>query len=295
MNFKPEFSLGICIPVWNRGPIFAIAFKSLMSQLEGIRSTIWIFDNGSDQETKDIIHSITGNERHEVHKVFLPKNMGIPYVANVFARAIQENCDYVGYQSPQYIMLMDADAYFKEPVIDLLSVFTTNYGVGMVSGHDSIEHAAVKEGVWLINNKDIKIREKTNERMLTMVMRKEEFLLNYPFPHYRNRDVDWEITQWNPNSLLKRNRKLVVFPGYVLHLGINISTWDSSGHQVENPEEMEEVRKILEAGGLILPEEIIPGVEVNADITVNRDIEVNTDIGVNADIENSVQGETKDR
>jgi glycosyltransferase involved in cell wall biosynthesis len=274
MNLKPEFSLGICIPVWNRGPIFAIAFESLMRQLAGIRSSIWIFDNGSDQETKDIIHTIAGNESQVVHKVFFPENMGIPYVANVFAKVIQEDCDYVGYHSPQYVMMMDADAYFKEPIIDLLSVFTIHYGVGLVSGHDSIEHATVKEDIWPINNRQITIREKTNERMLTMVMRTEEFLLNYPFPHYRNRDVDWEIAQWNPNSLIKRNRKLVVLPGYVLHLGVNISTWDTSGQQLERPEEMEEVTKILKAGGIISNEGMAADIDRNPDIKVNADIEI---------------------
>ncbi len=250
MGFETKYSLGICIPVWNRGQIFAIAFKSLIRQLEGIQSTIWIFDNGSDQETKDIIHSISGNEDQIIHKVFLHKNMGIPYVANIFAKAIQENCDYAGYQSPEFIMMMDADAYFKKPIIDFLTVFKTNYGVGLVSGHDSIEHTAIKETVWSINNREIHISEKDNERMLTMVMRKDEFLLNYPFPHYRNRDVDWEITQWNPNSLLKRNRKIVVFSDYVLHLGINISTWNTSEQQLENAEEIDEVRKILEEAGV---------------------------------------------
>ena len=55
---KPEFSLGICIPVWNRGDLFLIAFKSLIKQLDGINATIWIFDNGSDNMTRDIIYNL---------------------------------------------------------------------------------------------------------------------------------------------------------------------------------------------------------------------------------------------
>ena len=82
--------------------------------------------------------------------------------------------------------------------------------------------------------------------MITMLMRKEEFLSNYPFPHYRNRDVDWELTQWNPNSVQKRKRKIYVAPGYVLHLGLNSSTWNSSEQKLETEEEMNEVKTILQ-------------------------------------------------
>ena len=120
---RPDFSLGICIPVWNRGDIFAIAFDSLLKQLEGINATIWIYDNGSDQATSDIIYNLADHPTHRIIKTFFPENMGIPYVTNVFAKSIQENCDFVGYQSPQYIMLMDSDAFFKKPLVDLVRIF----------------------------------------------------------------------------------------------------------------------------------------------------------------------------
>lgn len=257
MNRQAYFSLGICIPVWNRGDIFAIAFDSLLKQLEGIDATIWIFDNGSDQETRDIIHGIAGEDTHKIIKIFLPQNMGIPYVANIFARAIQENCDFIDYQSPQYILLMDSDAYFKKPVIDLLTIIDQHYDAGLVSGHDSIEHLPVKEMELEVNDRKIHAKEKDNERMITMLMRKEEFLYNYPFPHYRNRDVDWEIAQWNPNSLMKRNRKILVACDYVLHLGVNRSTWHPSGTQFETQDEIDEVRGILEKAGIEVEPKII--------------------------------------
>lgn len=245
---EANFSLGICIPVWNRGDLFALAFDSLLRQLKGIDATIWIFDNGSDQKTKNIIQDISNGESHKIIKVFLPQNMGIPYVVNVFARAINEDCDFAGYHSPQFVLLMDADAYFKKPVIDLITILESDYGIGLVSGHDSIEHVAISQNEQEINGRKVILKEKENERMITMLMRKDEFLHNYPFPHHRNRDVDWEIAQWNPNSMVKRKRKIVVAADYVLHLGMNKSTWDHlSDQKTESEDETREVQSILEA------------------------------------------------
>lgn len=243
---KPQVTLGICIPVWNRGDVFLIAFESLLKQLDGLSATIWIYDNGSDKATRDIIYNIPAHPSHTIIKTFYPENMGIPYVANVFARSIQEACDYTGYQAPQYVLLMDSDAYFKNPVKDLVDIIENYYDVSLVSGHDSLEHRAINETTFDINGKKIAAKEKENERMITMLMRREEFLLNYPFPHYRNRDVDWEIALWNPNSISRRNRKLVVACGYVLHLGINLSTWNASSEAFESEEEVNEVKAILE-------------------------------------------------
>ncbi len=247
---RHNLSLGICIPVWNRGDIFMLAFESLLKQLENVKATIWLFDNGSDEETRKVINAVTGDATHKVIKVFFPENMGIPYVVNVFAKAIQEHCDFTGYHTPDFILLMDADAYFKKPISDLIKIIDRDYSIGLISGHDSTEHRAVKEMDWEIDGKLIHIKEKENERMITMLMHTDEFLQNYPFPHYRNRDVDWEITQWNPNSMMNRKRRIIVACDYVLHLGIHNSTWNASDKKIESEEEINEVGSILEKAGI---------------------------------------------
>jgi glycosyltransferase involved in cell wall biosynthesis len=254
---RSGFSLGICIPVWNRGKLFSLAFDSLLKQLEGIDATIWLFDNGSDVETRNILHSIAGDASHKVIKVFLPENMGIPYIANVFAKAIRENCDFTGYQTPDFVMIMDSDAYFKKPVIDLIKIIERDYAIGLISGHDSTEHPAIKEMDLTVDGKVIHIKEKENERMISMLMHTDEFLQNYPFPHYRNRDVDWEITQWNPNSMMARKRKIIVACDYVLHLGIHSSTWNTSAKKLESEEEINEVQSILEKAGIRFKVDVI--------------------------------------
>lgn len=242
-------SLGICIPVWNRGPIFLVAFRSLLQQLGGIDATIWIFDNGSDAPTRKILFDLQA-ERHRIIKTYLPENMGIPYVTNVFLKAVQEPCGYNGHLPPDYLMVMDADAYFKKPVIDLIGILEKDYSVGLVSGHDSPEHEPVSEFDMEVNERQVHLKEKTNERMITMLMRKEEMLYNYPFAHYRNRDVDWEITTWGPQSLRQRSRRLLVACGHVLHLGASRSTWNQAGPAQETQEELDEVRALLEQNGI---------------------------------------------
>lgn len=243
-NSSKKPTLGICIPVWNRGEIFSIAIQSLLRQLEGIDATIWLFDNGSDPATQKTVFNVQ-SDNYRIVKTFFPKNMGIPYATNVFLKAIQENGDFGGYSTPDYLMVMDADAYFQKPIIDLIYILENDYSVGLVSGHDSIEHPAINEFEEQVFGRNLHIKEKMNERMITMLMRKEEMLYNYPFAHYRNRDVDWEITTWSPYSLLSRKRRLLVVCDYVLHLGANKSTWNPNESQSETQEELEAVRKIL--------------------------------------------------
>ena len=240
-----KFTLGICIPVWNRGDLFRKSFDSLIRQLGGISATIFIYDNGSDSETVKAVQSVESSD-HLIFKTFLPKNMGIPYVANLFAMAIQENCDHAGYIAPQYMLIMDADAYFKKPIIDLLQLFTRYFDLGLLSGHDSIEHKETRQMKIDMNGKEVLLKVKENERMLTMFMRKEEFVACYPFPHYRDRDVDWELTQWNQNSMKRRSRSIYVACDYVLHLGLDRSTWQGDLALTNHTKsEINEVRMIL--------------------------------------------------
>lgn len=260
-----KYSLGICIPVWNRGEVFAVAFEALRKQLAGIDASVWLFDNGSDPDTVRIVQSIQGSDNLSIVKTFFPENRGIPYVANLFSKAIQEKGDFAGVKPPDYALIMDADAYFQRPISHLLEILETDYSVGLVSGHDSIEHPSLKEMHLTIQGQPILVKEKDNERMISMLMRTEEFLLNYPFAHYRNRDVDWEITQWGSNALKKRFRRLFVACDYVLHLGINSSTWNEETSLLATREELDAVNSILTKAGLNSSNKHIEKEETNTD------------------------------
>jgi hypothetical protein len=77
-------------------------------------------------------------------------------------------------------------------------------------------------------------------------MRKEDFRYCYPFPHYRNRDVDWDLAKRSPNAVLKRSKRIFVLSDYVLHLGLKESTWNNENWKdYHSEEEIIEVEKIL--------------------------------------------------
>lgn len=222
----------------------------VLRQLDGIQAAIWIFDNGSDKETRESINGLTSGE-HSVFKVFLPQNMGIPFVVNLFSQILTQDCDYAGYRAPGHVMLADADAYFKKPVREMIEILE-GYDLEIVSGHDSIEHASTTQlahpgpdGTTTVNLKSI-------ERGLCLIMRKETLAACVPLPHHINMNVDWELMHWHPSSVSARSRRIGAVD-YVAHLGLYDSTWHSTGVPA-NRAEVAEINQILEGEGLLSAE-----------------------------------------
>ena len=177
--------------------------------------------------------------------------MGIPYVVNNFCQMAAQDCNYTGHRAPEFIMLMDSDVYFKRPLKDLLRILDGNSQVAIVGGHDSIEHPATATYTLQSGMSKLFLKEKKIERMCCMVMRRSELEICFPFPHDRSADVDWEITQWNSNSLAKRKRKLISVDS-VAHIGLYDSTWHRSGIPA-SLEQMEEINTILKKHHLLTP------------------------------------------
>jgi len=90
MSALNAYSLAVCYPVWNRWDLFQASFASLLRQLSGIEAGIWIFDNGSDAETRERIQDLSSAE-HRLFKVFLPQNMGLPFVVNIFSQMVTQD------------------------------------------------------------------------------------------------------------------------------------------------------------------------------------------------------------
>jgi len=243
-----EYSLAVCFPVWNRWDLFQACFNSLLRQLKGVEAGIWIFDNGSDAETRRQIHDLTCAD-HRLFKIFLPQNMGIPFVVNIFSQILTQDCEFASYRAPTHVMLADADAYFKKPVQDMIEVLESNSHFAAISGHDSIEHESVAEFAYPARDETIMVKVKAIERGLCLIMRKEVLAACVPFPHHRDRDVDWELMKWHPNSISARTRQLAVVD-YVAHLGLYDSTWHPVGVP-SIPGEVTEVNQILEQEGLL--------------------------------------------
>ena len=251
MNGTTPYSLAVCYPVWNRRDLFQASFASLLRQLSGIEAGIWIFDNGSDAPTRQLIEDLSSAE-HRLFKVFLPQNMGLPFVVNVFSQILTQDCEYAGYRTPGHVMLADADAYFKKPVRDMIEILESNSHLAIISGHDSIEHESVSQFPHVLRGETTTVKVKAIERGLCLLMRKEILSACVPFPDHRDRDVDWELMKWHPNSIAARMRQLAAVD-YVAHLGLYDSTWHPTGVP-SSPAEITEINRILEQEGLFSPE-----------------------------------------
>jgi hypothetical protein len=148
-------------------------------------------------------------------------------------------------------MVADADAYFKKPIKDMIKILESNSHFAVISGHDSIEHESVAQFAYPLRGETIMVKVKSIERGLCLIMRKEILSACVPFPHHRDKDVDWELMKWHPNSISARTRQLAVVD-YVAHLGLYDSTWDPVGVP-SNPAEITEINQILEQEGLLTP------------------------------------------
>jgi hypothetical protein len=251
MSEQNAYSIAICFPVWNRPDLFQVSFASLLRQLEGVEASIWIFDNGSDAPTRELIEGLSSTDQR-LFKVFLPQNMGIPFVVNIFSQIVTQDCDFAGYRAPAHVMVADSDAYFKKPVRDMIDVLESYSHFAVTSGHDSIEHESSSQKAHRLRGGTTTVKVKSIERGLCLIMRKEVLAACVPFPHHRDRDVDWELMKWHPNSVAARTRQLAVVD-YVAHLGLYDSTWDPVGAPA-NSAEISEINQILEREGLLSPE-----------------------------------------
>jgi len=251
MSEQNAYSIAICFPVWNRPDLFQVSFASLLRQLRGVEASIWIFDNGSDAPTRELIEGLSSTEQR-LFKLFLPQNMGIPFVVNIFSQILTQDCEFVGYRAPTHVMIADSDAYFKKPVRDMIEILESDSHFAVISGHDSIEHESVSQAAHTLRGGTTMVKLKSIERGLCLIMRKEILSACVPFPHHRDRDVDWELMKWHRNSVSARTRQLAAVD-YVAHLGLYDSTWHPVGAPA-NRAEIAEINQILEREGLLSPE-----------------------------------------
>jgi hypothetical protein len=134
----------------------------------------------------------------------------------------------------------------------MIEVLESYSRFAVISGHDSIEHESVAQVEHTLRGETITVKVKSIERGLCLIMRKEVLAACVPFPHHRDKDVDWELMKWHPNSVSARTRQLAVVD-YVAHLGLYDSTWHPVGAPA-NPAEIAEINQILEREGLLSPE-----------------------------------------
>ena len=247
---RSPFSVGVCVPVWNRPDLFTSCYASLARQLAGVEATIWIFDNGSETSTRKLIGDLEDADRRLI-KVSLPQNMGIPFVANIFSRMVAQDCTYVGHRAPSHIMLVDADIYFKGSILDMLEILEADERAAIISGHDSVEHKTLREYRHSLRGKFVLIKEKAAERGACLIMRRDVFAACVPFPHDVPYNVDWQLMTRHANSIAARKRKVLALD-YVVHMGLYDSTWHPIGVPADQ-REVDEVNRMLYREGLLSP------------------------------------------
>jgi glycosyltransferase involved in cell wall biosynthesis len=243
--------VAICIPVLNRGDLALASFASLRTRLGDVEADIYLFDNGSDAATQAKLNLLGISAPHRLTRIRLPENRGLPYIFNLFCRMLEEPCAYTAYTPPDFVMIADADSYYKLAVRDLIRVLESDPSIGVVSGHDSVEHTSLADTQIWIGSREFRAREKTIERGQCLVMRRGDLMACYPLPHDTNLDLDWQLLRRHPRSMANRGRRILAVDGTV-HLGLYESTWSSSGVPASR-QELKEIDSALEACGLFNP------------------------------------------
>ena len=235
-------SVSICIPVWNRGDLLRLSFRSLLKNLDGVKADIWIFDNGSSPTTRRIVGGLS-SATQRVFKVFLPINSGIPYVVNLFSALSSQPCKLTRFRPATHVMLMDADAFFKGQVRDLVSILESSRSCSIVSGHDSPEHPAHDAFTVKVGRKRFRVKKKRVERGICMLMKRKHLEHCGPFRHDRRMDVDWDLTARHLCSV-GACRRWIFAVDYVAHLGLYDSTWHPYGVPATDGQ-MVEINEVL--------------------------------------------------
>lgn len=244
-------SVDVCIPVWNRGELLSPCVTSLRRQLGGVDATIWLFDNGSDAETRAVIRDLAEDDPH-TFSVRFPRNMGIPHAVNMFVQSALQECDIAGRRRPDYLLLLDSDAYFRRPIRQLIEILESDYRFGAVSGHRSVEHEPIARRHLVTPSGVVEIDEKQIERMFCLLLRSEDLAAMVPFPHDTHVDVDWQIAERNPHSL-KSTGRVIAATDNAVHIGLYDSTWHPVGVPASAAEAVE-IDAVLHSLGLMTSE-----------------------------------------
>lgn len=122
----------VVIPCYNDGAYVKKAVESVLSQTYS-NFTIFIVDDGSNQDTKDVLSTIS----HEKIKVHYQVNKG---VSNARNQAIEMS-------DTKYILTLDADDYFEPTFLEkAIDILEANEPIGIVASHYNIVERE-REGV----------------------------------------------------------------------------------------------------------------------------------------------------
>jgi glycosyltransferase involved in cell wall biosynthesis len=202
----------IVVISWNRPRFLRRTLDSLFAQTTPESAAIFLVDNGSGQQTLDVIHSEPRLRGFEL----LDRNYGLNVALETAVPRINP-----GYS---YLLVSDADMLYREPITDFLRFFQ-HPAVEAISLHHSPEHPVAETTDW----QGISIMLKRTERGCSLLFPWERFQSLRPLPIHQVRDFDWWACRDAPNPV----RSIAVFPS-ALHLG-----W-RKGHSTWNPNQIPE-------------------------------------------------------
>lgn len=193
---------------WNRPDLLR---RTVDSVRVCSRHRLLIVDNASNQETTDLIRSITTDDE----RLLFPVNRGI----NRAVEVALERC------TEPYIHVSDADMQYLEPFDTAIDALER--GALCVSYLDSPEHRVVGSNRrvgrdWLL---------KHAERGAALFMPTQYLKSLLPLPNGHT-EFDWWVCQNAPRSLRRLDQSVWVLPRVAWHLGWRVgqSTWNT-GHE----------------------------------------------------------------
>ncbi len=199
---------------WNRPKFLERTITSLQQQLQGLSADLCVVDNGSGQETRQLIRQ----NRSVSGYLLLHRNLGINgALERVFPRSLSDQYEF--------LLISDADMEYRHPVALAVNALRQQPALGAISYQHSPEHPS--EGTVPLAGQEFYL--KSSERGCSLVFASEQFERFRPLPVQQIKDFDWWVCRDAPHALQQQGKRIAVLPGGAMHLGWRRgdSTWQT--------------------------------------------------------------------
>jgi len=193
MNTTSKYKISIVTPTYNRGGLLTKAYKSLLNQTN-INFEWIIIDDGSNDNTGDIVSSFISNDKFKI--IYVYQSNGGKH------RAINKALEYT---SGDYMLILDSDDYLDETAIQKLEEWTEtiddNLEFAGVSGNKAYFNGDIV-GQTLKGNLYYKDCTNIERKKFNLLGDKAEvyrtsIIKTYKFPTFENENFITEEILWD--------------------------------------------------------------------------------------------------
>jgi len=210
--------ISIFIPTYNRAEVLSSVLDKVIAQIADYRIKIYIYDNGSTDNTKEIV-----NSKQKIYEL-------IEYYCNKVNLGPDKNMlNILKFNETKYILMLGDDDYILESFYDTLNPYLTqDFGFIVLANEDDYQ----KESTKIFSNKDEAfpfLWDKMPYGSLIMHTGfiKEGEVDKYIGTSHAYSAICWEILAKNPKlKCLYLSQKLLVYLGKVQ------KTWNSSAMDI---------------------------------------------------------------